>query len=102
MVEKLSEEARRTLFKELPGWRALEGRDAVAKTFVFNDFIAAWGFMSRVAIFAEKIDHNPEWFNVYNKVDITLTTHDAGGVTERDVRLAQFIERAAGQPSAAR
>ena len=95
MVEKLSEDARRSLFKDLPGWEAQKDRDAIAKTFEFRDFITAWGFMSRVAIFAEKIDHHPEWSNVYGKVSIVLTTHDADGVTERDVKLAEFIERAA-------
>ena len=76
----------------LPGWTAVEGRDAIAKTFVFNDFNAAFGFMARVALMAERLDHHPEWFNVYNRVEVVLATHDAGGVTELDVRLAQFME----------
>ncbi len=96
MVEKLSDAAREAFFEEFAGWRMAEDRDAVTKTFVFNDFIAAWGFMSRVAMYAEKADHHPEWFNVYNKVEITLTTHDADGLSDRDVHLARFIERTAG------
>ena len=76
----------------LNGWSAVEGRDAIRKVFEFEDFNAAWGFMSRVAVKADKVDHHPEWFNVYNKVDVTLTTHDAGGVTDRDLELARFME----------
>ena len=79
----------------LDGWRAGEGRDAIAKQFRFKDFNAAFGFMSRVALYAEKADHHPEWFNVYNRVDVTLSTHDAGGVTEKDVALARFMDEAA-------
>lgn len=81
---------------QLAGWRAVEGRDAIAKDFTFKDFNAAFGFMARVALHAEKHDHHPEWFNVYNRVSVTLATHDAGGVTEKDVALARFMERAAG------
>lgn len=97
MVTKLSAEARAAFFKDFAGWAEAKGRDAVQKTFVFNDFNAAWGFMTRVALAAEKADHHPEWFNVYNKVKITLTTHDAGGLSERDVKLAGFIEKAADE-----
>lgn len=80
---------------QLPGWRAVEGRDAIAKEFRFADFNAAFGFMTRVALYAEKHDHHPEWFNVYNRVEATLSTHDAAGVTERDLALARFMDRAA-------
>lgn len=80
----------------LPGWSATPGRDAIAKSFRFADFNAAFGFMARVALVAEKMDHHPEWSNVYNKVDVVLTTHDAGGVTEKDVALARFMDEAAG------
>ena len=80
----------------LPGWAAADGRDAIAKTFVFKDFNAAFGFMARVALMAERMDHHPEWFNVYNRVEVVLATHDAGGVTELDVRLARFMDEAAG------
>lgn len=82
---------------QLPDWRAGEGeREALVRTFRFADFNTAFGFMSRVALMAEKLDHHPEWFNVYNRVDVTLTTHDAGGVTELDVKLARFMDQAAG------
>jgi 4a-hydroxytetrahydrobiopterin dehydratase len=81
----------------LPGWRAAEGRDAVTKEFRFRDFNTAFGFMSRVALYAEKADHHPEWSNVYNRVDVTLTTHDAGGVTDKDVALAHFMDQAASE-----
>ena len=79
------------------GWSATEGRDAVRKVFKFADFKQAFGFMAQVALKAEQMDHHPEWFNVYNTVDITLSTHDADGVTELDVALADFIEGAAGR-----
>lgn len=81
---------------KLPGWAAVEGgRDAIRRTYRFADFNAAFGFMSRVALTAEKLDHHPEWFNVYNRVEVTLATHDADGVTELDVRLATFMDQAA-------
>ncbi len=88
MAEKLDGDARRATLAELIGWREVEGRDAITKTFVFDDFNQAFGFMARVACLAEKIDHHPEWFNVYKTVDVTLSTHDAGGVTDLDVRMA--------------
>lgn len=81
---------------QLPGWTAVEGRDAIAKQFRFADFNAAFAFMARVALHAEKHDHHPEWFNVYNRVEVTLATHDAGGVTEKDVALARFMDEATG------
>lgn len=95
MVEKLSAAARAAALAALPGWRETPGRDAIARSFRFADFNAAWGFMTRVALVAEKMDHHPEWFNVYNRVDITLSTHDAGGLSERDVALATVIDRIA-------
>ncbi len=79
----------------LEGWRAVDGRDAIQREFRFKDFNAAFGFMSRVALYAERHDHHPEWTNVYNRVAITLSTHDAGGVTDKDVALAHFIDEAA-------
>jgi len=83
--------------KTLPGWAKAEGgRDAIQRTFKFEDFNAAFGFMTRVALMADKLDHHPEWFNVYNRVEVTLTTHDAGGVTELDVELAAFMDQLAG------
>ncbi|HBC09603.1 MAG TPA: 4a-hydroxytetrahydrobiopterin dehydratase, partial [Rhodospirillaceae bacterium] len=72
------------------------GRDAIIKTFTFKDFNAAFGFMSRAALLAEKMDHHPEWYNIYNRVEVTLATHDAGGVTQKDIDLAAFMDRAAG------
>jgi len=97
MVAKLSPEERSKFQRDFPGWAPVEGRDAVKKEFSFADFNEAWGFMCRVALAAEKADHHPEWFNVYNRVEITLTTHDAGGLSARDVALASFIEAAAGE-----
>jgi 4a-hydroxytetrahydrobiopterin dehydratase len=81
---------------QLTGWAAVAGKDAIAKTFKFADFNAAFGFMTRVAIEADKRDHHPEWFNVYNRVDVVLTTHDCDGVSERDVALARFMDAVAG------
>jgi 4a-hydroxytetrahydrobiopterin dehydratase len=86
----------------LPGWTRVEGRSAIMKRFTCADFSAAWGCMSRVALIAERMDHHPEWSNVWNKVDITLSTHDAGGVSELDFKLAAEIERIFGQASASR
>lgn len=95
MEEKLSPDRRRQALADLEGWQAVEGRDAIAKSFRFADFNAAFGFMSRVALMAEKMDHHPEWFNVYNRVEVTLTSHDVEGLSERDLRLARFCDEAA-------
>src|SRR5437667_11645227 len=94
--EKLSGDARKAALAKLPGWSEVSGRDAITKKFVFKDFNAAFGFMTRAALIAEKLDHHPEWFNVYKNVEVTLSTHDAGGVTELDVKLAQEMDRIAG------
>ncbi|MFO1112498.1 MAG: 4a-hydroxytetrahydrobiopterin dehydratase [Rhodospirillales bacterium] len=96
MIEKLSGEERLAALAELTGWNEAEGRDAIHKTFRFKTFNEAFAFMTRTALMAEKMDHHPEWFNVYNRVEVTLATHDAGGVTARDIRLARFMDRAAG------
>jgi 4a-hydroxytetrahydrobiopterin dehydratase len=80
---------------QLPAWSAVAGRDAIARRLDFADFSLAFAFMTRVALQAEKLDHHPEWSNVYGRVDVVLCTHDAGGVTERDVALARFIDQAA-------
>ncbi len=96
MAERLTDEARRDLPAQLPGWAPVEGRDALKKTFTFKSFNEAWGFMARVALAAEKLNHHPEWFNVYNRVEITLTTHDCDGLSELDVKLAKRIEAYAG------
>jgi 4a-hydroxytetrahydrobiopterin dehydratase len=95
MVVKLSADERQQALQRLPGWQLLSDREAMAKTFRFKTFNDAFGFMTRVALMAEKLDHHPEWFNVYNRVEITLATHDADGITERDITLARFIETAA-------
>ena len=81
---------------KLKGWSKLRGREAIKKTFVFADFIAAFGWMSRVAMQAEKMDHHPEWDNVYKTVNVVLTTHDAGGLSALDVKLARFMDKTAG------
>jgi 4a-hydroxytetrahydrobiopterin dehydratase len=95
MVEKLTGEARSAALADLPEWSEVEGRDAITRSFRFKTFNQAFGFMTRVALKAERLDHHPEWFNVYNRVDVTLATHDAGGVSELDVKLAAFIDKAA-------
>ena len=82
--------------RELNGWTEAKGRDAITKTFQFKSFNQAWGWMSRVALFAEKNDHHPEWFNVYGRVEVTLATHTAGGVTDLDVTLARKMDQYAG------
>jgi 4a-hydroxytetrahydrobiopterin dehydratase len=92
MVARLTGDERARLLGELQGWREAEGRDAIEKSFTFPDFNAAFGFMSRVALMAEKMDHHPEWSNVYNRVEVTLSTHDAGGLSGRDITLAKFID----------
>ena len=93
MVERLDVEQ---ALKALPLWRAHPGdRPAIARKLVFADFNTAFGFMTRVALKADKVDHHPEWFNVYNRVEVVLTTHDAGGVTERDLDMARFIDATA-------
>jgi 4a-hydroxytetrahydrobiopterin dehydratase len=88
----LSGAERQTALGRLSQWREVQGRDAITRTFTFADFNAAFGFMTRVALLAEQMNHHPEWFNVWNRVEITLATHDAGGVTERDVRMAEVID----------
>ena len=85
---------------QLKGWKAVDGRDAISKNYTFADFNAAFGFMTRVALKADKMDHHPEWSNVYNKVEVVLTTHDAGGVTEKDVTLAAFMDEVAKDKAA--
>ena len=96
MAAKLSADARKAALARLSGWREVSGRDAIAKKFTFKDFNQAFGFMTRAALVAEKMDHHPEWFNVYKTVEVTLATHDAGGVTELDVKLAEAMDRLAG------
>lgn len=92
MIRKLDPAARTAALAALPAWREVPGRDAIARSLRFADFNAAFGFMTRVALMAERMDHHPEWSNVYDRVEIVLSTHDAGGVSERDVALARFID----------
>jgi 4a-hydroxytetrahydrobiopterin dehydratase len=95
MATPLGSEARAAALARLPAWRAADGRDGITRTFTFADFNQAFGFMARVALVAEKMDHHPVWTNVYKTVTVTLTSHDAGGVTERDIRLAEAMDRIA-------
>ena len=97
MVELISGAARQTALAELPGWSEVKGRDAITRTFIFKDFNEAFGFMTRVALAAEKRDHHPEWRNVYKTVEVVLATHDAGGVTARDIELATAMNAIARQ-----
>jgi len=92
MVAKLDGAARAAALAGLPGWADVAGRDAIHKTYKFTSFVEAFGFMTSVALLAERMDHHPEWFNVYNRVDVTLTTHDAQGLSERDVKLAKAMD----------
>lgn len=96
MTAKLDPEQRAAALRELDKWHEVEGRDAIARSLRFADFPAAFAFMARVALAAEKADHHPEWSNVYNRVEITLTTHDAGGLSEKDIALARIIDAVAG------
>lgn len=96
MAEKLEGAAREAALASLDGWIPVEGRDAISRTFQFADFNAAFGFMGRVALKAEAMNHHPEWFNVWNRVEVTLSTHDAGGLTALDTELAAFMDEVAG------
>lgn len=91
MTQRLTGEMRKSALEGLSGWTEVGGREAIAKTFVFKDFNEAFGFMSRAALVAEKHDHHPEWRNVYKTVEVVLATHDAGGVTSKDIELAKAM-----------
>jgi 4a-hydroxytetrahydrobiopterin dehydratase len=91
-MKKLTPAARKTALKKLPKWKTVSGRDAIARKFEFKDFNEAFAFMTRGALLADKMDHHPEWFNVYNKVEVTLSTHDAGGVTRNDIAMATAMD----------
>jgi len=95
MTNKLTGAARADALAGLSGWSDVGDRDAISKQFRFRDFNAAFGFMAQVALYAERADHHPEWFNVYNRVDVTLTTHDADGVSDKDIALARFMDATA-------
>ncbi len=97
MAQLLTTEARKAALQELPGWAEFDGRQAITRTFTFRDFNEAFGFMSRVALIAEKNDHHPEWRNVYKTVEVVLSTHDAGGVTALDIDLAKAMNAIARQ-----
>lgn len=92
MAEKLTTAARAAALADLPDWQEAGDRDAIQKSFKFKDFIEAWGFMNRAALVAEKMNHHPEWFNVYNRVEVVLTTHDCNGLSELDVKLAKEMD----------
>jgi 4a-hydroxytetrahydrobiopterin dehydratase len=92
MIAKLTPEGRVSALARVSSWNIVDGRDAIQRSFKFADFNAAFGFMTRAALVAEKLDHHPEWSNVYNRVDVTLSTHDAGGLTERDIKLAEAMD----------
>ena len=95
MTNKLSEELQKTILNKLPGWSLATNKDAITKTYVFKDFNEAFGFMCRSALKAEAINHHPEWLNVWNRVEVTLSTHDVGGLTTLDLELASFMETVA-------
>jgi 4a-hydroxytetrahydrobiopterin dehydratase len=99
MAEKLNEQQRHAALETLTGWTEADDRDAIRKTYRFADFNEAWGFMSRTALIAEQMNHHPEWLNVYDRVEITLTTHDAGGLSTLDVDLANHMDRIVAQRS---
>jgi 4a-hydroxytetrahydrobiopterin dehydratase len=96
MADILTANARKAALAKLAGWSEVAGRNAIAKKYEFKDFNEAFGFMTRAALVAEKMDHHPEWFNVYKTVEVTLSTHDAGGVTELDVKLAEAMDKIGG------
>jgi 4a-hydroxytetrahydrobiopterin dehydratase len=95
MTKTLTGDARAEALAGLSEWSEVDGRDAIARSFGFRNFNEAFGFMARVALVAEKMDHHPEWSNVYGKVDVVLASHDAGGVTERDIKLARAMDKVA-------
>ena len=95
MSEKLSSKKRNENLNKLQGWKKTRGKDSIEKEFIFKDFQSAFAWMTRMALLAEKMDHHPEWFNVYNKVNVTLTTHDAGGITQLDINLAKAMNQTA-------
>ena len=102
MAQKLTGQTRTDAIRKLSGWSEVSGRDAISKKFVFKDFNQAFGFMTRAALVAEKMDHHPEWFNVYNRVAVTLTTHDVGGLSMNDIDMARLMDRVAAALQAAR
>jgi 4a-hydroxytetrahydrobiopterin dehydratase len=96
MAKKLEADERAQALARVPAWTPVSGRDAISRSFKFKDFNEAFGFMTRAALIAERMNHHPEWFNVWNRVDVTLSTHDAGGLTELDIKLAAAMDACAG------
>ena len=96
MAQKLDAAARAGIAQRLPAWQMTDGRDAIHRAFKFKDFSEAFGFMARAALVAEKMDHHPEWTNAWNRVEVTLSTHSAGGLTELDLALAEAMDKIAG------
>ena len=96
MVQKLDTAARSGIAQRLPAWQVMDGRDAIQRTFKFKDFSEAFGFMARAALIAEKMEHHPEWTNVWNRVEVTLSTHEAGGLSELDLKFAAAMDKLAG------
>lgn len=97
MAKKLGADERAQALARVPAWTPVDGRDAISRSFKFKDFNEAFGFMTRAALVAERMNHHPEWFNVWNRVDVTLSTHDAGGLTQLDIELAAAMDACAGQ-----
>jgi len=100
MSDKLEGAARDKALAQLDGWHEVGGRDAIAKSFQFDDFMTAFGFMGRVAVYADVVDHHPEWSNVYGRVDVVLTSHDVKGLSKRDLAMARFMDKAARRAGA--
>ncbi len=96
MADKLNDDARTEAISSISGWREVEGRDAITKTYQFKNFSEAFGWMTRAALIAEQLNHHPEWFNVWNRVEVTLSTHDAGGLTTNDIELATRMDALTG------
>ncbi|MEE3165340.1 MAG: 4a-hydroxytetrahydrobiopterin dehydratase [Pseudomonadota bacterium] len=93
MATKLPTKRRKEALRTLRGWKKSRGKNAIEKDFIFKDFKSAFSWMTKIALVAEKMNHHPEWFNVYNKVEVTLSTHDAGGVTELDIEMAKEMNK---------
>ena len=93
MTENLQRLDREKVLTNLKHWQSVSGRDAISREFIFDNFNSAFGFMAQVALCAEQMDHHPEWFNVYNRVEVILSTHDAGGITQKDLDLAMFMDK---------
>jgi len=94
-IHKYTPQARKQALAKLTGWQKLRGREAIGKQYVFADFSASFAWMTQIALYAEKADHHPEWFNVYNKIEVTLATHEAGGITQKDISMARYMDTCA-------